>query len=174
MAKDEKGNGISTSNGNGKNVAGAGDDGAADIQFSMVAQYVKDLSFENPRAPESLQKMQGGDPNIKVNVNVSTKQIGKDGYEVTLELSAAAKIEKETMFIAEVVYAAIFHIQNLPDDQLKPALLVECPRLMFPYARRVLSDATRDGGFPPLLIDPIDFAGLYNRQQAGAPAQDPN
>ena len=136
-----------------------------DMQFSMITQYVKDLSFENPRAPDSLQKMQGNNPDIKIGVNINARKIGDEGYEVSLALSATAKIEKETMFIAELNYAALFGVRNVPEEQLQPLLLIECPRLMFPYARRVFADAIRDGGFPPVMLDPIDFAALYQQQQ---------
>lgn len=137
------------------------------MSFSMITQYVKDLSFENPRAPDSLQKMQGAKPDIKISVNINAKKMGKDGYEVALSLSATAKVEKETMFIAELNYGALFGVRNVPDEQLQPLLLIECPRMMFPYARRIFGDAIRDGGFPPIMLDPIDFAALYQQQQAG-------
>lgn len=137
------------------------------MSFSMITQYVKDLSFENPRAPDSLQKMQGAKPDIKISVNINAKKMGKDGYEVALSLSATAKVEKETMFIAELNYGALFGVRNVPDEQLQPLLLIECPRMMFPYARRIFADAIRDGGFPPIMLDPIDFAALYQQQQAG-------
>ncbi len=148
---------------NGKNGGAAGQS----VAFSMISQYVKDLSFENPRAPDSLQKMQGSNPDIKISVNINAKKMGEEGYEVALSLSATAKVEKETMFIAELNYGALFGVRNVPDEQLQPLLLIECPRMMFPYARRVFADAIRDGGFPPIMLDPIDFAALYNQQQQG-------
>ena len=137
------------------------------VQFAMITQYVKDLSFENPRAPESIRKMQEGKPDIKINVNINARKVGEEGFEVDLELSATAKLEKETMFIAELNYGALFGVRNVAEDQLQPLLLIECPRLMFPYARRVFADAIRDGGFPPVMLDPIDFAALYRQQQEG-------
>jgi preprotein translocase subunit SecB len=140
----------------------------ANPQFSMISQYVKDLSFENPRAPESLQKMQGNNPDIKISVNINARKIGEEGYEVALMLSATAKVDKETMFIAELNYGALFGIRNVAEDQLQPLLLVECPRLMFPFARRIFADAVRDGGFPPVMLDPIDFLALYQQQKDGA------
>lgn len=147
--------------GNGEAASTAG------IHFSMITQYVKDLSFENPRAPDSLQKMQAGKPDIKIGVNINAKKMGKDGFEVSLSLTATAKVEKETMFITELNYGALFAIRNVTQEQLQPLLLIECPRLMFPYARRVFADAIRDGGFPPIMLDPIDFAALYQQQQQG-------
>jgi preprotein translocase subunit SecB len=144
------------------------DNPSANMQFSMITQYVKDLSFENPRAPDSLQKMQAGKPDIKISVNINAKKMGEEGYEVALSLSATAKVEKETMFIAELNYGALFGVRNVPEDQLQPLLLIECPRLMFPYARRIFADAVRDGGFPPIMLDPIDFTALFQQQQQGA------
>jgi preprotein translocase subunit SecB len=135
------------------------------MQFSIISQYVKDLSFENPRAPDSIQKMQAGKPDIKISVNINAKKMGEEGYEVSLSISATAKVEKETMFIAELNYGGLFGLRNVPDDQLQPLLLIECPRLMFPYARRIFADAVRDGGFPPIMLDPIDFTALYQQQQ---------
>ena len=135
------------------------------IQFSIISQYVKDLSFENPRAPDSIQKMQSSKPDIKISVNINAKKMGEEGYEVSLSISATAKVEKETMFIAELNYGGLFGLRNVPDDQLQPLLLIECPLLMFPYARRIFADAVRDGGFPPIMLDPIDFTALYQQQQ---------
>jgi preprotein translocase subunit SecB len=98
-------------------------------------------------------------------VNINAKKMGDEGYEVSLSISATAKVEKETMFIAELNYGGLFGLRNVPDDQLQPLLLIECPRLMFPYARRIFADAVRDGGFPPIMLDPIDFTALYQQQQ---------
>jgi preprotein translocase subunit SecB len=139
--------------------------GGTQVQVSMIAQYVKDLSFENPNAPASLQKMQAGKPDVSVNVTVNAKRLGDDGYEVSLKITTESKVDKELAFIAELDYAALWGVRNVPEDQMQPLLLVECPRLMFPFARRILADAIRDGGFPPIMLDPIDFAGLYRQAQ---------
>ena len=135
------------------------------VQVSMIAQYVKDLSFENPNAPASLQKMQQGKPDVSVNVTVNAKRLGDDGYEVSLKVTTESKVDGDVAFIAELDYAALWGVRNVPEDQMQPLLLVECPRLMFPFARRILADAIRDGGFPPIMLDPIDFAGLYRQAQ---------
>ena len=138
----------------------------------MVSQYVKDLSFENPRAPRSLQPGETR-PEIQIRVDVRAQQLEPERYEVSLQLHAEAKSGAETAFMVELTYAGLFGVLNIPQESLQPLLLIECPRLLFPFARRVVADATRDGGFPPLLIDPIDFATLYRRrqQQAQAPRQ---
>lgn len=128
-------------------------------QVGLIAQYVKDLSFENPNAPEvyswNLQ------PQIDIQFNIATNKAGDDIHEVTLRITAKAVTDRGTSFAAELVYAGLFGLRNIPDDQLQPFLLAEAPRLLFPFARRVLADAVQDGGFPPLLLDPIDFGTLY-------------
>jgi preprotein translocase subunit SecB len=135
-------------------------------QIGLIAQYVKDLSFENPNAPGvySWQTQ----PQIDIQFNISTAQPGDDVHEVALRITAKAVAEQGTTFAAELVYAGLFGIRNVPDDQLQPFLLAEAPRLLFPFARRVLADTVQDGGFPPLLLDPIDFAALYMQQQQQA------
>jgi len=142
-------------------------------RMSIVTQYIKDLSFENPRAPGSLSNARGR-PEIAVRVDAGAQNVAPNQYEVTLQLRAEAKSENEAVFIAELSYAGLFSLANIPEKTLQPLLLVECPRLLFPFARRILADVTRDGGFPPLMIDPIDFAALYQRrlsEQARAQAQ---
>ena len=141
-------------------------------RLTIVSQYVKDLSFENPRAPLSLQPGQGR-PEIQVRVDVRAQPMEAERYEVSLQLHVEAKADSETAFMVELTYGGMFGLLNIPPDSLQPLLLIECPRLLFPFARRVVADATRDGGFPPLLIDPIDFVTLYRRrqQQAQAPRQ---
>jgi preprotein translocase subunit SecB len=148
-------------NENEENAAAAVPEQALQAQVGILAQYVKDLSFENPNAPASLQKLAEAKPSIDVSVNVNARQVGEDVYEIDLKITAGAKHEEETAFIVELLYSGLFGAKNLPAEALQPFLLIECPRLLFPFARRVVSDATRDGGFPPLLLEPIDFAGLY-------------
>ncbi|MGB8275557.1 MAG: protein-export chaperone SecB [Alphaproteobacteria bacterium] len=133
--------------------------------FMVNAQYIKDFSFENPRAPNSLIATKE-QPQVEVNVNVSAKALRENLYEVALAIRVDAKAADEPAFITELVYAGVFTIINLSEEQLRPMLLIECPRILFPFARRIIGDATRDGGFPPLLINPIDFADLYRRQYA--------
>ena len=140
-------------------------------QLGILAQYVKDLSFENPGAPQSLQPAQQ-QPQVQVNVDVGARALGGDAYESTLQINARGVRGSETIFVVELTYAGLFQLRGFPEDQLQVVLLVECPRILFPFARAVIADATRDGGFPPLMINPIDFAQMAMRQQqpGGAPA----
>lgn len=130
------------------------------------AQYVKDFSFENPSAPQSLLQ-QSEPPAVQINVDVKANKVGNNAYEVSLQINAEAKSKEQVVFLAELVYAGVFTLRNIPEEQIQPVLLVECPRLLFPFARAVIADATREGGFAPLLVHPIDFAGLYLQQQGG-------
>lgn len=149
--------------------------GADDLpQIGLIAQYVKDLSFENPNAPGvySWQTQ----PNIDVQFNIASEKAADDVHEVALKITAKAVSDQGTAFAVELVYAGLFGLRNIPDDQIQPFLYAEAPRLMFPFARRVLADAVQDGGFPPLLLDPLDFGSLYMQQlqaqqaNTGAPA----
>jgi preprotein translocase subunit SecB len=133
--------------------------------LSVLAQYIKDLSFENPSAPNSLRPREK-QPEIKINVNVGANPLSKTDFEVELKLEAKAAEGGDVMFNAELVYAGVFRIQGIPEESMGPAVLVECPRLLFPFARQIISDSTRNGGFPPLMIDPIDFAQLYQARMA--------
>ena len=133
-------------------------------QLLVNAQYVKDLSFENPRAPQSLSQ-QTAQPAVEINVDVKAANIGPDTYEVTLTVNASAKVEAGSLFLIELVYAAVVTVRNVPQPALAAIILVEVPRLMFPFARNIIASATRDGGFPPLMINPIDFAELLRRGQ---------
>jgi preprotein translocase subunit SecB len=139
-------------------------------QVGILAQYVKDLSFENPNAPAVFQWQ--GQPQMDVQVNIGTQLAGQDVHEVVLKIEVEAKGNEGTAFRVELLYAGLFALRNIPEEQLQPFLLAEAPRLIFPFARRIVSDAVIDGGFPPLMLDPIDFAGLYMQsaaqQQAGA------
>lgn len=130
----------------------------------LISQYVKDLSFENPNAPAVFQWQ--GQPQIDVQFNIGANQVGEDAHEVVLKVEVKATSADKTAFQVELSYAGLFGIRNVPDDQLQPFLLAEGPRLIFPFARRVLADAVRDGGFPPLMLDPIDFGALYMQQAA--------
>ena len=131
-------------------------------QMRILTQYVKDLSFENPGAPESLR---GGDaPQIDLSIDVAGRSAGEDTYEVMLKINARANRGETPMFVVELEYAGLFELKNFDDRAREPMLLIECPRLIFPFAQRVLADATRDGGFMPLMLQPVDFAGLYRQQ----------
>jgi preprotein translocase subunit SecB len=133
-------------------------------RLTILSQYIKDLSFENPRAPQSLQPNQAR-PEVQIRVDVRAQPMEAERYEVSLQLHVDAKAGDETAFMVELTYGGVFGLLNIPQDSLQPLLLIECPRLLFPFARRIVADATRDGGFPPLLIDPIDFVTLYRRRQ---------
>jgi|TARA_R110000868_G_scaffold45045_1_gene149826 preprotein translocase subunit SecB len=146
-------------------------------QLRIMAQYVKDLSFENPGAPEAFRGGQA--PGIDLSIDVQARTMGENMFEVMLNINARATRENdEVVFIAELAYGGLFQLANIADMDREPFLLIECPRLLFPFARRVLADATRDGGFPPLMLDPVDFAGLYRQQMvkraAAVPGQDTN
>mgnify|MGYP003880832177 CR=1 FL=1 len=132
-------------------------------QAGILAQYVKDLSFENPNAPGSLQTE--GQPKLDVGVNLNARAGENDMYEVELRISVNAKSEAgQALFTVELLYAGLFRLAGAPQEALEPFLLVEAPRILFPFARRVIADAVRDGGFMPLLLNPIDFGGLYLQQ----------
>jgi len=143
----------------------AEDDG---VTFRILGQYLKDLSFENPNAPASLNP-EGEGPNIDISVNVNANVLGENTYEVELALQAKATTGDQTVFAVELLYAGVFQIENFPEDNLQPLILIECPRMLFPFARQILASASRDGGYPPLLLDPIDFAGLYQQKMAEGP-----
>ena len=135
----------------------------------MISQYVKDLSFENPNAPAIFQAQEP--PAIDVQFNIGAGQVGEEVHEVVLKIEAKAEVNGQVAFIVDLSYAGLFGFRNVPADQIQPFLLGEAPRLLFPFARRVLADAVRDGGFPPLLLEPIDFGQLYlqqNEAQGGA------
>ncbi len=135
----------------------------------MISQYVKDLSFENPNAPAVYQW--NDQPQIDVQFNIGSERVADDAYEVALKINVVANSADKTTFEVELIYAGLFGAQNVPDEQLQPFLLAEAPRILFPFARRVLADAVRDGGFPPLLLEPIDFGSLYMQQAQLAQSQ---
>jgi len=138
-------------------------------QVSILTQYVKDLSFENPNAPQSLQMETA--PRIEINVNVNARRVSEDMFEVELKIEAKAFNGDAAAFVVELLYGGLFGLRNVPAEALEPFLVVEAPRILFPFARRIVADATRDGGYPPLLLEPIDFASLYMQQQAGNAGQ---
>lgn len=136
-------------------------------QLIVNAQYVKDLSFENPRAPQSLIQ-QNTQPAVDINVDVKAQNLGPNVFEVVLTINATARTENEPVFLVELAYGAVVTVNNAPQEMVAPLILVETPRIVFPFARAVIANATRDGGFPPLLINPIDFAELLRRHQEDA------
>ena len=129
-------------------------------QLQINMQYTKDLSFEIPGAPHCFIEMQGKNPEIPIHVDVNVANVGANAYEVVLHLKVEALLEGKALFILELAYAGVFTL-NLPEDQIHPVLLIECPRLLFPFARNIVADMTRDGGLPPLLLQPLDFVQLY-------------
>lgn len=139
-------------------------------QISVLGQYVKDLSFENPRAPQSLRGP-GNNPNVQVNFNVQAQTIDEDIYEVALTIEASAKTDDGSLYALELVYAGVFRLKDLPQQAMRPVLFIECPALLFPFVRRLVADLSREGGFPPLFLDPIDFAGLYRQRMMQEQAQ---
>lgn len=140
--------------------------------IAVNAQYVRDLSFENPNAPAIFMPGQGGDPRLEVEVNVQTRIMGDRLHEVLLTLKATSKFGEQTGFIAELAYAGLFTLPPVSEQELRNLLLVECPNQLFPFARAILSDMVRDGNFPPLLLAPIDFAGMIRQNMGQAPEKE--
>ena len=133
-------------------------------QLSVLAQYVKDFSFENPNAPQSL--MPGQQPQIGIQINVDARPLADSDVEVSLRLEGKAEHQGNIMFAFELTFAGVFRIQNVPQESLNAIVLIECPRLLFPFAREIIANAVRNGGFPPLLLDPVDFVNLYRQRLA--------
>lgn len=140
--------------------------------LNVLAQYVKDFSFENPNAPRSLMQAPQ-QPQISVQINVNTNSLSNTDYEVELKLEGKAEIGGNTLFGFDLLYAGVFRLQNIPADNLPPLLMIECPRLLFPFAREIVANAVIHGGFPPLLLDPIDFVSLFQQRMASLQAQQP-
>ncbi|MDQ4086867.1 MAG: protein-export chaperone SecB [Pseudomonadota bacterium] len=160
MAEEQGANGAG-----GQQLAG----GDAPPQVGILAQYIKDLSFENPNAPAVYQWQ--GQPQMDVQFNIGASAVGQDVHEVALKIEISAKANEGTAFQLDLLYGGIFALRNLPPEQIQPFLLAEAPRILFPFARRIIADATLDAGFPPLLLDPIDFAGLYMQRAAQQQAE---
>ncbi|MBM7049134.1 MULTISPECIES: protein-export chaperone SecB [Rhizobium] len=139
--------------------------GAASPSLSILAQYTKDLSFENPGAPRSLQARENA-PDININVNVNANPLSDSDFDVVLTLNAEAKDGERVLFHTELVYGGVFRVTGFPQEHMLPLLFIECPRLLFPFARQIIADITRNGGFPPLMIDPIDFAQMFTQRMA--------
>lgn len=139
-------------------------------QLNVLAQYVKDFSFENPNAPTSLGAFQQAQPEIQIQINVQVNSLTETDFEVILKTEGKAEREGSVLFSFELSFGGVFRIQNVPQESLHPVVMIECPRLLFPFAREIISSAVRNGGFPPLLLDPVDFVALYRQnlaQQAG-------
>ncbi|MBF0146762.1 MAG: protein-export chaperone SecB [Magnetococcales bacterium] len=132
--------------------------------FNVERLYIKDLSFENPNAPEVYSRR--NDPTVEFNLGTGVAQKGEDHYEVTLQINARVKDGEDVLFLVDVTYAGLFRIRNLPQEHLSPTLGIECPHIIFPYARRIISDLVMEGGFKPMVLDPINFAALYQQAKA--------
>lgn len=156
MAKDP----ISPKNGT-QDAVPAGEDPPP--QLRIVGQYIKDLSFESPNAPQSLRDP-GENPNIQVEINVAANQLEQTIFECAIDFKVKASSSKMTIYNLEMVYAGAFELQNFPPQLLQPVLFVNCPALLFPFMRRLIGDLTREGGFPPLWLDPVDWGSLYNQR----------
>jgi preprotein translocase subunit SecB len=158
---------MATMSGDGTNGAGPAPDmpeGTAPM-FTILAQYSKDFSFENPNAPQSLIQQQA-QPQISIQINVNPRQLSPTDYEVELKLDGKAEHDGNVLFAFDLNYAGVFRLSNIPPENLGPLLMIECPRLLFPFAREIISSAIANGGFPPLLLNPVDFVGLYQQKMA--------
>ncbi len=139
-------------------------------QLNVLAQYIKDFSFENPNAPRSLTPTET-QPAINIQINVGVQQLAATDYEISLKLEGKADGAGTVLFAFDLTFAGVFRVQNVPPQMLQPLIMIECPRLLFPFAREIVATAVRNGGFPPLLLDPVDFVSLY--QQRAAQMQPP-
>ena len=140
--------------------------------INVLGQYVKDFSFENPHAPRSLQPNQA-QPQINIQINVNVGQLAPTDYEVILKLEGKAETSDTVLFAFDLTFAGVFRLQNLPQEHVQPIVMIECPRLLFPFAREMIATAVRNGGFPPLLLDPVDFVALYQQRLAQQGQQPP-
>ncbi len=137
-------------------------------QFSVIAQYIKDLSFENPNAPRSLM---AGDrqPQIAIQINVEGKPFSDTDFEVTLRLEAKAELNNELMFGLELDFAGLFRFISVAPESMNEVVLIQCPQMLFPFAREIVATTVRNGGFPPMLLEPVDFAALYRQRMSQTP-----
>ncbi len=142
-------------------------------QINTLSQYVKDFSFENPNAPKSLGPQERG-PNISIQVNVNAQQLTESDFEVLLKLEGSAGEGAGVLFKFELDYCGVFRLLNIPQEQTHPVVMIECPRLLFPFARQIIAEAVRNGGFPPLYLDPIDFGALYMQRMSEIQQQNQN
>jgi len=140
--------------------------------LGILGQYVKDLSFENPNAPQSLMTQPEQQPAVDVQINVNAKPMAEPDYEVELKIEVRAedKKAKRVLFNLELAYAGVFRISNVPKENIQPLLLIECPRLLFPFVRRIVADSISEGGFPPIMLQPVDFASLFRARAESAAA----
>jgi preprotein translocase subunit SecB len=140
--------------------------------FGVLTQYIKDLSFENPNAPQSLAPQQV-QPQISIQINVTPKQLNNTDFEIELKIEGKAEVGTTLLFGFDLVYAGVFRLQNVPQESAGPLVMIECPRLLFPFAREIIARCVVSGGFPPLMIDPVDFVALYQQKMAEFNATQP-
>jgi preprotein translocase subunit SecB len=163
---------MATQTNGGDTPAGPAPQQPGQAQFRVAAQYTKDFSFENPNAPQSLMQQQA-QPTMNIQINVNPKQLSTTDFEVELKLDGKAEVNKSVLFAFELTYAGVFHLQGIPQESVGPLLMIECPRILFPFAREIIASAVISGGYPPLLLDPIDFVSLYQQRAAQAQPQAP-
>ena len=165
---------MTDNNNNDQNKAGTGEAAPTESQQAgtqaeagpplvVLHQFLKDFSFENPNAPRSLTPTET-QPAINIQINVGVQQLAPTDYEVSLKLEGKAESEGSILFAFDLTYAGVFRVQNVPQQTLQPLIMIECPRLLFPFAREIVATAVRNGGFPPLLLDPVDFVSLYQQR----------
>jgi len=157
---------------NGGQTGGPAQDQNQLPQLNVLAQYIKDLSFENPNAPGSLNP--GQQPTVNLQINVSANPVaGGSDVEVELKLEGKAEAAGAVLFSFDLAFAGIFRIHNVPPDSMHPVVMIECPRLLFPFAREIVAAVVRNGGFPQFLIEPVDFVSLYRQKMEQAQPQPP-
>ncbi len=149
--------------------AGTSPGADAQPQLNVLAQYIKDFSFENPNAPRSLQITQ--QPTMAIQINVAATPLAENDFEIALHVEGKADSAGSVVFLFDLVFAGVFRIRNVPAENVHAVVMIECPRLLFPFAREIISNAVRNGGFPPLMIDPVDFVALYRQKMAELQAQ---
>jgi preprotein translocase subunit SecB len=148
--------------------------GQGQPQFHVMAQYTKDFSFENPNAPQSFAQQPAQQPQQPtLSIRINSKQLSNTDFEVELQIEGKAEIAGTTLFAFELTYAGIFHLQGIPQEALAALIFIECPRILFPFAREIIASAVMGGGYPPFLLPPVDFVGLYQQKVAQAQAQQP-
>lgn len=155
-----------------QDTAAAGAPGADAPAATIVNQYIKDLSFENPNAFEVFQQFSGATPKIDVAIDISGEKKTDDAHEVDLKFTITTQSDERGAFVIELVYAGLFAVRNMSDEHIDAFIHVQAPFILFPFARRVIADVTRDGGYPPLMLDPIDFTSLYQQRLAALAGQD--
>ncbi|TNE33418.1 MAG: protein-export chaperone SecB [Alphaproteobacteria bacterium] len=153
---------------NGQDAAGG--DEAKQPSLAIIRQYVKDFSFENPNAPDSLAP-DAPQPEVSLAANIQARLRVEEHYDVELRIEVKANQGEHTAFVIELVYGGLFLLKDFPDDAIEPICMIECPRLLFPFARRIIADATRDGGYAPLMLDPLDFGAMFRDHKAQILAQ---